>query len=260
MAGTILTHDAVVARDVHDVAVVVRVVTLSQPARKNALSPAMLAALAAALPTTPAGPGQPVRAVVLQGDGGLFSSGFDLGALDDDERARGVDPITAAASALQRCPVPVVAAVDGVCVGGAVELMAACAIRVAATSTTLAVPATRLGLVYPASGLARFRAVLGRHAERVLVSGAPFSAADARAWGLVDDVVDDARAHAHKLAVAIAHNAPLAVAGTLAALRAIDIDDHAAVEAARRPALHSADLGEGLAAAKEKRPPVFGGR
>jgi len=201
-----------------------------------------------------------VRAVVLQGDGGLFSSGFDLGALDDHERARGIDPITAAAGALQGCPVPVVAAVDGFCIGGAVELVAACAIRVAATSTTFAVPAARLGLVYPTGGLARLRAVLGRHAERVLAVGAPFLAADARAWGLVDDVVDDARAHAHQLAVAVAHNAPLAVAGTLTALRAVDVDDHAGAEAARRPALRSADLVEGLAAAKEKRPPVFGGR
>ncbi len=253
-------EDAVVGADIDGGPVVVRTVTLAHPAKKNALTRPMLEALARALPDAPAGPGQPVRAVVLQGAGATFSSGFDLSSLDDDERARGVDPITPAADALQRCPVPVVAAVDGHCHGGAVELACACALRVAATSTVFGVPAVRLGLVYPAAGLVRLRAVLGSNAERVLVVGRPFSAADARAWGLVHDVVDDARAHARALALAVADNAPLAVAGTLSALRAIDDGQLDAVEAQRAPALRSADLGEGIRAAHEKRPPRFGGR
>ena len=260
MTGTIHHHDDVVGTDALGNDVVVRIVTVDNAARRNALTRPMLASLTALLPARAAGPGQPVRAVVVEGAGATFSSGFDLGSLDDDERARGVDPIAPAADALQRCPVPVVAAVDGFCMGGAVELVCACAVRVASQAATFSVPAAKLGLVYPAGGLMRFRATLGQNAERVLVVARPFSADDARAWGLVHDVVDDARVHARALAGAIAENAPLAVTGTLAALRAIDAGDPAAVDDARRRALESADLLEGIAAAQSKRPPRFGGR
>jgi enoyl-CoA hydratase/carnithine racemase len=260
MAGSLGIQDVIVDRDVVGDDVIVRVLTLDHAARRNALSPAMLTALQQALPRRSAGPQQPVRAVVLQGAAGTFSSGFDRTALDDDERARGVDPITPTATALQGCPVPVVAAIDGFCMGGAVELAAACAIRVAAMTATFAVPAVGLGLVYPTNGLARLRTVLGRHAERVLVVGESFSAAQARDWGLVDDVVDDPRAHASALARRIAVNAPLAVSGTLAALQALDAGAIEDAERARHPALSSLDLLEGLDAATKKRPPKFGGR
>jgi len=238
----------------------VRVLTLAQPARRNALTPAMLSALRAALPTAPASPDQPLRVVIVEGADGVFSAGFDLEALDEVERARGVDPITPAADAIAACPVPVIAAVDGHCHGGAVELCAACPIVVAARGTRFSVPAVRLGLVYPAAGLRRFRRRLGAAAERVLLTGHAFSADDARAWGLVHDVVDDARAAARLLADTIAAAAPIAVAGTLAALRAIDDGDDDAIAAARVRALASDDFREGLLAWKQKRPPVFGGR
>ncbi len=260
MTGTIHQQDDVVGSDAFGHDVVVRFLTLDNAVQRNALTPAMLASLAQVLPTRPAGPLQPVRAIVLQGAGATFSSGFDLASLDADERARGVDPITPTADALQRCPVPVVAAIDGFCIGGAVELVCACAIRVASTTAVFSVPAAKLGLVYPTGGLVRFRAALGKNAERVLVVARPFSADDARVWGLVHDVVDDARAHARVLALAIADNAPLAVSGTLAALRAVDDGDAIGVDDARREALASEDLLEGIAAAQTKRPPKFGGR
>jgi 2-(1,2-epoxy-1,2-dihydrophenyl)acetyl-CoA isomerase len=217
----------------------VRVITLVQPSRRNALTPAMLGVLTRALPTGSASLDQPLRVVILEGAGGVFSAGFDLDALDEAERARGVDPMTAAADAIAACPVPVIAAVDGHCHGGAVELCAACPIVVAAPDT---------------------RRRLGAAAERVLLTGAAFSADDARAWGLVHEVVDDARAAARQLADAIAAAAPIAVAGTLAALRAVDDGDAEAVAAARVRALASDDFREGLLAWKQKRPPVFGGR
>lgn len=243
--------------DVGGVAVVVRVLTLSQPKKKNALTPAMLSSLQTAVASARAAG---ARAIVLEGDGGTFSSGFDLQALNDDERARGVDPITAAANAIEASDVPVVVAVDGSCFGGAVELCCAAAVRVCSTTTTFCVPAVKLGLVYPAGGLTRFRRALGRNAERVLLPGLPFGSDEARAWGVVHDVSDDARAHARAIARAIAAAAPLAVAGTVNALAAIDRGDASAVDAARAAALHSEDLAEGVMAAKEKRAPRFTGR
>lgn len=237
----------------------IRLVTLAHPARKHALTPGMLRDIVAALPSAPASSTQPIRVVVLRGDGDVFSSGFDLTALDEAARARGVDPITPAADAIAACPVPVIAAIVGHC-HGAVELAAACPIAVAQRATRFSVPAVHLGLVYPAAGLARFRRRLGAATERVLLTGAAFDADDARVWGLVHDVMDDAVAFAMDLAMRIAEAAPLAVGGTLRALHALDNHDHAAVAAARAAALDSDDLQEALRARHEKRPPVFGGR
>lgn len=233
----------------------VRVVTIDNEAKRNALTPSMLTALAAAMTVE-----APVRAVVLKGTGGVFSAGFDLRSIDG-EHERGVDPIGAAAAAIAGCAVPVLAAVDGACFGGAVELLAACHIRLCAPATTFAVPAVRLGLVYPVGGLRRFRRVLGHNAERVLLSGRPFDAPRAAAWGLVHDVVDNVHDAALAMAVDLAAAAPLAVHGTLQALRAIDAGAHDdVVEAYRSAALASADLREGTRAANEKRPPKFEGR
>ena len=247
--------------DVLDEGVVVRVITIAQPAKRNALTPAMLEALIEALPKEQSSSSQPVRAVVLEGAGSTFSSGFDLTALQDLGDERVVDPITPAADAIEGCPAPVVCAVDGACFGGAVELACACALRVASATATFCIPAARLGLVYPAGGLRRLRRTLGRDVERVLLVAAPFSAMQAQAWGLVHDVVDDARGHARALARHIAGNAPIAVSGTIDALRIVD-DDGADddIEAIRSRALRSDDLIEGVRAQKEKRPPKFGGR
>ena len=249
-AGSVVVDDTLGA---------IRVITLAHHARKNALTPAMLRELQAALPPLSASPTQPIRAVILEGAAGTFSSGFDLTALTEDERRRGVDPITPAADAIAACPVPVIAAVDGHCYGGAVEICAACVISVADVDSRFAVPAVRLGLVYPEGGLRRLRLRLGRAAERVLLVGTGFGAEDALRWGLIHDVVADARAHARALAEAIAAAAPLAIAGTLQALKAIDDGRPDDVVRARQAALDSADLLEGIAAAQQKRPPIFGG-
>jgi enoyl-CoA hydratase/carnithine racemase len=236
---------------------VIRTIRLNRPEKRNALNPALLAALTSALPTTPASATQPIRVVVVCGAGDCFSAGFDIEALDDDERARGIDPIGPTAAAIADCPVPVIAAIVGHCHGGAVELAAACHIVTAQGSCRFSIPAVRLGLVYPGSGLKRLRRRLGAAAERVLLTGMTFSASDAHAWGLVHDVEHDALAAAITIAEAIALASPVAVSGTLRALRAVDDNDDAALAAARADALDSADVVEGVAAAKEKRPPRF---
>ncbi len=235
----------------------IRVLTLSRPRKKNALSRALLAQLTDALPTSPPSATQPIRAVLLRGEG-CFSAGFDLADIDDDERARGIDPISGAAAAIADCAVPVVAAVVAHCHGGAVELVAACHVAVADVACRFSVPAVRLGIVYPAAGLRRLRARLGRAAERVLLTGAGFSADDARAWGLVHDVADDADVAARALADALVAAAPAAVVGARRALTAIDAgDDDRAVDVIRADVFAAGDVVEGVSAAKEKRPPRF---
>ncbi len=241
----------------------VRTITLSHPEKKNALTRGMLAAVQEGVADLPAA----IRAVVLTGQGGVFSSGFFLDQLDDEERARGINPIDAAAAALESCAVPVVAAIEGVCMGGAVELAVSCALTVVHPATTVGIPACRFGLVYPEEGIERLVRRIGpAAARRLLLPATTMSGHEAVACGVFgrrsEQVLDDGQACAQ----AIADNGPLAVDATRRAIDAfaqggaVTDTDREAMRARRQRVLASLDLQEGLAAAREKRAPVFVGQ
>ncbi len=249
----------------------VRVLTVSHPTKRNALSRATLGALADALADPGPVDGDGPRAFVLRGDpaGMAFSSGFDLTSINEAERARGLDPIQPAAEAIKGCPVPVVAAAAGHVFGGAVELLISCHVKVGGRQLKVGVPPARIGLVYATGGLGRFvQALPPSQVLRLFLTGAPIEADEALAVGLFDLLADDPYAEALALAQQMAANAPLAVRGTLDAVRRLSAagqqglceEDRQAMEAARQAALHSADLSEGVAAFVEKRPPAFQGR
>lgn len=242
----------------------VGILTLRNETKKNALDPAMLDALVAALARLP---GEGVRAVVLTGAGDIFSSGYDISALPPSGAAPAASPMGAALTAISDGPLPVVAALNGPAIGGGCELAATCDLRVAHEAVTLMMPPVRLGLVYAPTGLRRFVALCGMSRTRELfLTAQPVPATRALGWGLVDRVVarEEVLATATALAAEIAKGAPLAVAGTRRALEllqpALEPAALAELTESMQRAWKSEDSAEARAAFREKRKPQFKGR
>lgn len=200
-----------------------------------------------------------VRAVLIASrEPGIFSAGADIAEFTDLRRdpARRVifrDSLSAAIEGVARLPMPVIAAIDGGCFGAAVALALACDLIVAGDGARFAVPPARLGILYPPADVARLVAAVGRgQAARLLYIGDAVDADEARAIGLAHHRAEDAIAAAHALAARIAANAPVAVRGLKLAL------DGVAGGAGRfDAAFDGSELGEGLAAFRDRRPPEF---
>jgi enoyl-CoA hydratase len=231
----------------------------SRPERLNAWDGETLARLGGAL--AEAG-GTDARAIVLHGEGGAFSSGDDLretSTLTPEEWAAALSGFNRLTREVVAAPQPVIAAVDGVCVGGACELAAACDVRVASAGSRFGCPEVAIGLSI-SNG---FSVLAPRAARRLVLTGELVDAEEARRLGLVDLVVEDVEAEARRLVDRIASLAPLAVAGSK---RLLDAPGREALERAldREAALceqlfETADAREGLAAFLEKREPRFRG-
>jgi enoyl-CoA hydratase/carnithine racemase len=254
MAGTVHVDDAPGG---------VRVVTLSNPGRKNALDGAMLDALAEAYDSAGG-----VRAFLLRGDGeGVFSAGWDLNDLStyapgerlpDEHLADVLDRLAAH-------PAPSVAAIDGPAFGAACELAVACDFRVGGPGAVISMPPARLGVVYSLQGLGRFRTRLGDATTRLLfLTGRRLGAEEALRRQLLDVVVDRPREVALEWCVELAGHAPLAMEGLKRGLELLgrgggSEDERAEYQALRRRSFNSADAQEGRKAILEKRAPVFRG-
>jgi cyclohexa-1,5-dienecarbonyl-CoA hydratase len=231
----------------------------SRPERLNAWDGETLAALGGALAEAA---GTDARAIVLHGEGGAFSSGDDLretATLTPEEWAAALTGFNRLTREVVAAPQPVIAAVDGVCVGGACELAAACDLRVASPGSRFGCPEVAIGLSI-SNG---FSLLAPRAARRLVLTGELVDAAEALRLGLVDAVVEDVEGEARRLVERIASLAPLAVAGSK---RLLDAAEREALERAldREAALceqlfETADAREGLAAFLEKRPPRFRG-
>jgi enoyl-CoA hydratase/carnithine racemase len=244
--------------------------TISNPAKRNALDHAILDAIAAALHDL-----GDARTVLLTGAAGMFSSGYDIGDIPDDVFAEEAErlvahPFAAAIEGLQACEIPTVAALPGHTIGGGLELALACDLRVAADGILLGMPPAKLGLVYSHTGLRRFLEAIGAPRTRELfLTARNIDARTALSWGLVNDVVGgaDLEDAALDLAEDIAANAPLSVRGNKRAIRellaaegALDPEIERELVELREASFHSDDLREGVRAFGEKRPARWKGR
>jgi enoyl-CoA hydratase/carnithine racemase len=171
-----------------------RVITWDRQARRNAWDLETMTAIADAIEA--AGAATPVRCVVLRGAGEHFSAGDDLHAAIEADSAAW----TATIEAFQRLtrvvlasPVPAVAAVDGVCVGGALEFAASCDLRLCTDRIRLLTPEIGIGLVASNAGTLLLPEVLGETAAReLLLGGEPRDAAWAREHGFATEMVPPA--------------------------------------------------------------------
>jgi enoyl-CoA hydratase/carnithine racemase len=244
--------------------------TISNPAKRNALDHAILDAIAAAV----ADLGE-ARAVLLTGADGMFSSGYDIGDIADDVFAEEAErlvahPFAGALEALHACEIPTVAALPGHTIGGGLELALACDLRVAADGILLGMPPAKLGLVYSHTGLRRFLEAIGAPRTRELfLTARNIDARTALSWGLVNEVVGaaDLEDAALDLAEDLAANAPLSVRGNkrvirelLAAQSELDPEVERELVELREASFHSDDLREGVRAFGEKRPARWKGR
>jgi enoyl-CoA hydratase/carnithine racemase len=242
----------------------VRVLTLSNSRKRNALDAGVLEALADALVTP-----DPVRAWMVRGAGeDAFCAGYDLTALQTHQAGDRLpdERLGEVLDLLGRHPAPSVALVTGPAIGAGCELAVACDFRVGDLRARFAMPPAKLGVVYALKGLQRLQARVGEGFARWLfLTGRRVDAATAHARGLLDLLEADAPAAALALCAELAANAPLALAGIKQGLRLLedaggDPPERAAYEALRQASFASADAQEGIRAVLEKRPPVFSGR
>ncbi|MDX1450563.1 MAG: enoyl-CoA hydratase-related protein, partial [Acidimicrobiia bacterium] len=214
----------------------IAVLWLSRPEKLNAMGPPFWEGLPEAMHLI--GGDDAVRVVILAGRGRAVSVGLDLPAFS--EQLMGSGEVSPAAKSLQflqlvksmqgaitsvaDCPKPVIAAVHGYCLGGGVDLITACDMRLAAADAVFSVRETRLAMVADVGTLQRLPAIVGPGRVADLVySGRDVSASEALDYGLVEKVYPDAETllkEALELANRIAANSPLAVQGAKAVLRA----------------------------------------
>jgi enoyl-CoA hydratase/carnithine racemase len=168
-----------------------RVVTWDRQARRNAWDLATMTAIADAVEEAGADPA--VRCVVLRGAGGHFSAGDDLQAAIEADSAAWADTIEGfqrMTRVVMAAPVPAIAAVDGVCVGGALEFAASCDLRLCTDRIRLLTPEVGIGLVASNAGTLLLPEVLGESAAReLLLSGEPRDAGWAREHGFATEMV-----------------------------------------------------------------------
>jgi enoyl-CoA hydratase/carnithine racemase len=191
-------------------------ITLNRPEKLNALTKAMWGGLGEAVDALGRDAG--VRCIVIRGAGErAFSPGNDIGefARERSNKAQAVEYgrfMHATAHTLAACPVPMVAEIHGICVGGGLEIAPICDLRICGTGSRFGAPIKNLGLVMAYAEMAPLVRLVGPSvALEILLEGRIFDAAEAKDKGLVTRVVPDGDVHAEARATAlrIAEGAPL---------------------------------------------------
>lgn len=244
----------------------VALLRLNRPEALNALNMAVRQQLAAHFTALAADP--TVRVIVITGNDKAFAAGADLKEMADltavEVAARGTHVLW---RAIEDCPKPIIAAINGFAFGGGCELAMHADIILAGEGAQFGQPEIRVGIIPGAGGTQRLTRIVGKYrAMRLLLTGKPMSAQEAYGMGLVSEIFPDAEVvtKAIEMAQTICRQPPLAVAAIKEVVQA-GLD--ASLETAmllERKAYHllyaTEDQKEGMRAFLEKRKPIFQGK
>lgn len=233
--------------------------TLNNPEKRNALATPLLAMVADALDSLR--DDDAVRCVIITGGEKVFAAGADIDELGEKDVAGALADVRPGIWArIRGFPKPIVAAVEGWCLGAGNELLMCCDLAVAGEGAKFGQPETNLGIIPGAGGTATLPRVVGRmSAMSMVLLGQPIDAATALRLGLVLEVVEAGKAleRAEALAAVIAERAPLAIRQGKALVNAAFEQPHSAHLTAERQAFSAlfgtADKAEGIAAFKDRR-------
>jgi enoyl-CoA hydratase len=246
----------------------VAVITINRPEKRNALDGTVRCAFLGAMDS--ARRDERVRAIVLTGAGDkAFVAGSDIAEFEgrsavDQWRVMKGPSIY---ESVERCPKPVIAAVNGYCLGGGMELALACDIRIASATAQFGQPEVKLGIIPGGGGTQRLPRFVGLGAAlRLILSGEMISADEALRIRLVEEIVPPHELIPRALALGetMASRSPVALAAAKEATRAalgLPLDDGLKLETALfQLCFSSADKAEGVRAFLEKRTAEFTGR
>jgi enoyl-CoA hydratase/carnithine racemase len=244
-------------------------IVIDNPRKHNAISLAMWDALVETLADFAEDPA--LRVVVIRGEGEkAFCAGADIDEKQGISAEQSTVDAQRAMRGLQRVHEfnkPVIAMIQGYCLGGGLALALACDLRIAATQSTLGIPAAKLGIAYNYNAIKRLTELVGpARTKQILFTADRMTGAQSLQFGLLNEVVeaDGLLKFVQDIASRIAVNAPLSIAAAKQAVSTAVSDppgrDLAECERRMRACLASSDFEEGRRAFAERRAPRFQGR
>lgn len=242
-------------------------ITINRPAKHNAISLGTLAELRAA--AVAAADDEAVRVITITGAGDkAFAAGSDLSEVIDRDFRKALEPIVQGlADQLERTPKPVIAAINGICMGGGLEVALGCDLRICSPNARFATPEGKLGIIPGGGATARLPRIVGRGwGMEMLLMGEAMDADRALQMGLVTRIVpqDELLAEARRMAEHLASFAPF-VPRTMKAMVHFGMEASLAgalmfEKYAQGALVQTEDKVEGISAFLDKRDPEFKGR